>query len=420
MTSSAKKRIAQIRHGQVPEGYQMTRLGIAPADWVELCLGDIYAERNEPGNADLPLLMVSIHSGVSDGEVDEKQLLKKVKRIADKTQYKRAASGDLAFNMMRAWQGAIGTVRTEGMVSPAYIVAVPNDKVDPLFMDYYVKMERTIRYIHRQSYGVTDFRLRLYWDSFVSIPCVLPPLAEQRKIAKILAAQDRVIELKRRLLVEKRRQKKYLMQQLLTGKKRLPGFDGKWKKVKLSEVLFERKEKNIGQDHRICSVAVQKGVVDQIDHLGRSYAAADTSNYGVAHYGDVVYTKSPSGEFPYGIIKQSQLTEDVAVSPLYGIFEPVSYEVGYVLQTYFGSTINCSSYLLPIIQKGAKNTINITNGVFISNSLFLPVDYREQKALADVFVVADGEIDLLRQDFEQEKRKKKALMQLLLTGIVRV
>ena len=185
-------------------------------------------------------------------------------------------------------------------------------------------------------------------------------------------------------------------------------------------MLFERKEKNICQDHRICSVAVQKGVVDQIEHLGRSYAAADTSNYGVAHYGDVIYTKSPSGEFPYGIIKQSQLKEDVAVSPLYGIYKPASYELEYVLHTYFGSTINCSNYLLPIIQKGAKNTINITNGVFVSNCLYLPVDHGEQKALAKVFVAVDREIDLFRQDLEQEERKKKALMQLLLTGIVRV
>ena len=210
------------------------------------------------------------------------------------------------------------------------------------------------------------------------------------------------------------------MQRLLTGKKRLPGFDGEWKNTRLSDVMIERKEKNINQDHRICSVAVQKGVVDQIEHLGRSYAAADTSNYGVAHYGDIIYTKSPTGDFPYGIIKQSQMDENVAVSPLYGIYEPVRYELGYLLHTYFGYAINCSNYLLPIIQKGAKNTINITNDVFVSKKLYLPMDAAEQKALADIFMTADNEIDLLRQDIEQEKQKKKALMQLLLTGIVRV
>ena len=106
----------------------------------------------------------------------------------------------------------------------------------------------------------------------MGLTLAMPTLDEQQKIAEILSAQDKIVRVKEKLLAEKQRQKKYLMQQLLSGKKRLPGFDGEWKNVKLSEVLLERKEKNVGQDHRICSVAVQKGVVDQIEHLGRSYA----------------------------------------------------------------------------------------------------------------------------------------------------
>lgn len=420
MTPEVKERIEQIRHGNVPEGYMKTKVGIYPEDWTEYTLGDIYTERKEPGNENLPLLMVSIHSGVSDGEVDEEDLPKKVKRIEDKTQYKRAASGDLVFNMMRAWQGAIGTVRTEGMVSPAYIVAEPNKLVDPLFMDYLMRTPRMVGTIHKQSYGVTDFRLRLYWDSFAPIHCVLPSVPEQEKIGEAVDIQNKIIELKEKLLAEKQRQKKYLMQQLLTGKKRLPGFDGEWRNVKLNEVLLERKEKNANQDHRICSVAVQKGVVDQIEHLGRSYAAADTSNYGVAHFGDIIYTKSPTGEFPYGIIKQSHMDEAVAVSPLYGIYEPSCYELGYLLHTYFSYAVNCLNYLTPIVQKGAKNTINITNDVFVSKELHLPMNQAEQKALASIFMAADKEIELLTQSVAREKQKKKALMQLLLTGIVRV
>ena len=90
------------------------------------------------------------------------------------------------------------------------------------------------------------------------------------------------------------------------------------------------------------------------------------------------------------------------------------------MHTYFQSAINARNYLLPIIQKGAKNTINITNDTFISNKLYLPLDEEEQNAIANIFIAADREIELLRQDIEQEKQKKKALMQLLLTGIVRV
>ena len=246
------------------------------------------------------------------------------------------------------------------------------------------------------------------------------PDEEQERISTILTTQDKVIKLKEKRLAEKQRQKKYLMQQLLTGKKRLPGFSGAWKNIKLCEVLSERKEKNIEQNLRICSVAVQKGVIDQIEHLGRSYAASDTSNYSVAHYGDIIYTKSPTGDFLHGIVKQNLLQETVAVSPLYGVFTPMTFGLGYFLHTYFQSAICAQNYLLPIVQKGAKNTINITNDTFISSKLYLPLDVEEQKAIADTFIAADREIDLLRQDIEQEKQKKKALMQLLLTGIVRV
>ena len=419
MTSEIKQRIERIRRGEVPERYVKTALGLAPANWKRYTFGDIYTERKEPGDENLPLLMVSIHSGVSDGEVDAAELPKQVKRIEDKSQYKKAVSGDLVFNMMRAWQGAIGTVRTTGMVSPAYIVAEPNGKAYPLFMDYYSRTPQMINQIDRQSYGVTDFRKRLYWDSFAPISCTLPPIEEQQKIAAILTTQDRVIELKEKRLAEKQRQKKYLMQQLLTGKKRLPGFSGEWKNIKLCEVLSERKEKNVEQNLRICSVAVQKGVIDQIEHLGRSYAASDTSNYSVAHYGDIIYTKSPTGDFLYGIVKQNLLQETVAVSPLYGVFTPMTFGLGYFLHTYFQSAICAQNYLLPIVQKGAKNTINITNDTFISSKLYLPLDVEEQKAIADTFIAADREIELLRQDIRQEKQKKKALMQLLLTGIVR-
>ena len=184
-------------------------------------------------------------------------------------------------------------------------------------------------------------------------------------------------------------------------------------------MLEERNEKNTEQNLEICSVAVKKGVVNQIEHLGRSFAAADTSNYNVVRYGDIVYTKSPTGEFPFGIIKQSQLGK-AAVSPLYGVFKPITYALGYILHCYFEVPINTNNYLNPIIQKGAKNTINISNSTFLSNKLLLPLDIKEQTAIAQILSTADKEIELLKKDIEQEKLKKKSLMQLLLTGIVRV
>lgn len=426
MIEEVKKRIDQIRHGIVPEGYQKTILGIAPLSWKtgrinEICtLSSGSTPRRD--NADN---FVGEILWVTSGELKKRIIIDTLEKISEAaastsnmTMYEPGAVVIAIYGLEAAGiRGTASIIGKRCTISQACMAFTEFSKVDNTFFYYwYLNNGQVIGLRYAQG----TKQQNLSTDIVAAFPICFPNLKEQRKIAKILTTQDRVIELKEKLLAEKQRQKKYLMQQLLTGKKRFPGFEGEWRKVKLKEVLFERKEKNIAQDHRICSVAVQKGVVDQVEHLGRSYAAADTSNYGVAHYGDIVYTKSPTGDFPYGIIKQSHMHEDVAVSPLYGIYEPACYELGYILHTYFSYAINCSNYLLPIIQKGAKNTINISNDVFVSKSLYLPTDYEEQQALAQIFITADKEIALLRQDLEREKQKKKALMQLLLTGIVRV
>ena len=426
MTPEVKERIEQIRHGNVPEGYQKTILGIAPLSWKtgrinEICtLSSGSTPRRD--NADN---FVGEILWVTSGELKKRIIIDTLEKISEAAastsnmaMYEPGAVVIAIYGLEAAGiRGTASIIGKRCTISQACMAFTEFSKVDNTFFYYwYLNNGQVIGLRYAQG----TKQQNLSTDIVGAFPICFPNLKEQRKIAEILTTQDRVIELKEKLLAEKQRQKKYLMQQLLTGKKRFPRFEGEWRKVKLNEVLFERKEKNIAQDHRICSVAVQKGVVDQVEHLGRSYAAADTSNYGVAHYGDIIYTKSPTGDFPYGIIKQSHMHEDVAVSPLYGIYEPACYELGHILHTYFSYAINCSNYLLPIIQKGAKNTINISNDVFVSKSLYLPTDYEEQQVLAQIFITADKEIALLRQDLEREKQKKKALMQLLLTGIVRV
>ena len=422
MKPEIKQRIEQIHQSEIPEAYKKTKAGILPGDWDVYMLGDCLSRVERPVEVKPNELYTQI--GIrSHG-----------KGLFYKEPVAGAELGNKAVfwiepdcfivNIVFAWEQAIGkTTQSEvGMIGshrfPMYRPV--NDRVDIDYLISYFLTKRGTDILEAASPGGAGRNKTLGQDRFLKSKIVLPPIEEQQKIAAILTTQDRVIELKEKRLAEKQRQKKYLMQQLLTGKKRLPGFSGEWKNIKLCEVLSERKEKNVEQNLRICSVAVQKGVVDQVEHLGRSYAANDTSNYSVAHYGDIIYTKSPTGDFLYGIVKQNLLQEKVAVSPLYGVFTPMTFGLGYFLHTYFQSAICARNYLLPIVQKGAKNTINITNDTFISSKLYLPLDVEEQKAIADTFIAADREIDLLRQDIEQEKQKKKALMQLLLTGIVRV
>ncbi len=422
MTPEVKERIAQIRRGEVPKGYQKTKQGLCPVDWNTATIGACLERVGEPVQVQPNEMYTQI--GIrSHG----KGLFYK-EPVSGETLGNKAVfwieADCFVLNIVFAWEQAIGKTTTNevGMIgSHRFPMYRPiNGQVDIDYLISYFLTKRGTDILEAASPGGAGRNKTLGQDRFFKSKIVLPSAQEQQKIAEILTTQDQLIELKEKLISEKQRQKKYLMQQLLTGKKRLPGFSGKWKLVKLSAVLTERKEKNVNQDLRICSVAVQKGVVDQVEHLGRSFAAADTSNYGVAQYGDVVYTKSPTGDFPYGIIKQSQLHEAVAVSPLYGIYRPMTYSAGYLLHTFFSNDINTKNYLLPIVQKGAKNTINITNSVFVSNKIYFTMDPNEQKALADIFIVADREIELLQQELEQEKQKKKSLMQLLLTGIVRV
>ena len=134
-------------------------------DWEQRKLGELYTERNERGNRSLQILSVSIHTGVSDGELDVDNLGKFIRRSEDKSTYKHVHSGDLIFNMMRAWQGAIGVAKTEGMISPAYISAIPSEDIYPPFMNYLLRRKNVINQINNLSYGVTDFRKRLYWNS---------------------------------------------------------------------------------------------------------------------------------------------------------------------------------------------------------------------------------------------------------------
>ena len=422
MTPEIKQRIEQIRRGEVPEGYVKKRKVVIPQQWGLPQIKDIASissgstpnrNNSEYWNGNIAWVTTG---ELSSGHVNHTSELITVKAVKE-TKMRIYPQGTLLMAMygQGKTRGTVAILEIDAAVNQACAAITVKDGKSK-FLFYQLKNS----YQDIRKLSNTGNQENLNADIIKTYQVPWAPDEEQERISTILTTQDKVIELKEKRLAEKQRQKKYLMQQLLTGKKRLPGFSGEWKNIKLCEVLSERKEKNVEQNLRICSVAVQKGVVDQVEHLGRSYAANDTSNYSVAHYGDIIYTKSPTGDFLYGIVKQNLLQETVAVSPLYGVFTPLTFGLGYFLHTYFQSAICAQNYLLPIVQKGAKNTINITNDTFISSKLYLPLDVEEQKAIADTFIAADREIELLQQDIEQEKQKKKALMQLLLTGIVRV
>lgn len=193
---------------------------------------------------------------------------------------------------------------------------------------------------------------------------------------------------------------------------RFPGFEGEWPIQPLSNFLHEHKTKSDGKC-RVHSVSVSKGVVDQVEYLGRSFAASDTSKYNLAKPNDIIYTKSPTGSFPYGIVKMNKNPYNVIVSPLYGVYSPTNKYVGYILDSYFESPERTNTYLSTLIQKGAKNTIQITNSTFISKNVCFPTDEAEQQKIAECLSSVDDCIKAETDQLQALKDHKKGLMQQL-------
>jgi len=168
-------------------------LGEVPEHWEVIRLANLFREMAEPGIDELPVLSVSIHHGVSDTELDEEELDRKITRSDDRSKYKRVVPGDLVYNMMRAWQGGFGTVAVEGMVSPAYVVARPRKQLSTAYVENLLRTPQAIEQMRRHSRGVTEFRLRLYWDEFKNLKIALPPQHEAIEICKHITSMDETV-----------------------------------------------------------------------------------------------------------------------------------------------------------------------------------------------------------------------------------
>ena len=217
-----------VRGERAMKDSEVEWLGNIPADWNVYRIANLYDERSESGLEELPILTISINTGVSDHEIADEDKDRVFVRSEDRTKYKRVYPGDLAYNMMRAWQGAFGAVRVDGMVSPAYVVAKPkkNVKLDSRYMEALLRTSEATEEMHRYSRGIVDFRLRLYWPEFKNIRICLPPIAEQIEIADYIdeksAAIDALIAKKEAFAAELENYKKSMIYEYVTGKKEVP------------------------------------------------------------------------------------------------------------------------------------------------------------------------------------------------------
>ncbi|WNV05948.1 restriction endonuclease subunit S [Candidatus Methylospira mobilis] len=197
-------------------------IGEIPAHWEILANRALLRQRIEPGEEGLPLLSVSIHTAVSSEEISDEENIRGRIKIEDKTKYNLVQPGDIVFNMMRAWQGAIGAVTVKGMVSPAYIISTPSQKIVSSYFEYQYRCPEFIQQMDRNSKGITDFRKRLYWNEFKKLMTVVPPIEEQTAIAAHIETQsakiERAIAIQQQQIDKLKEYKATLINSAVTGK----------------------------------------------------------------------------------------------------------------------------------------------------------------------------------------------------------
>ena len=336
--------------------------------------------------------------------------------------------GDFAYNKSYSdgypWGATKRLERYDsGVVSPLYICFSAKDGVYADFYSYYFESEPFYRKIYKiaQEGARNHGLLNVSTEDFFKIQIANPPLEEQRRIADILGCCDRVIALKKELIAEKKKQKKALMQKLLNPDSgfRLPGFSGEWKKFKISEICKIESggtpatgdEQCWNGDIFWCTPSDITNAGKYISHTPQKITqkGIDTSSATLLPTGSVIMCSRAS-------IGPRCITQ-VPMATNQGFKNFICSDLLYnEFWYYFIDTI-----LEDLYKMASGNTFKEVSKNSIATYLVtIPSNIAEQQAIADILSAADKEIDLLEQELAQQEQKKKSLMQLLLTGIVRV
>ncbi len=410
MKPDIKQRIEQIRQGEVPEGYKKVNFSIIPNSWSIHTISEHLKESRIAGSKGNDAKKITVKLW-NKGVVEKKE----IHSGSENTQYYTRKQGQFIYSKLDFLNCAFGIVPKEldGYESTLDLPTFDIKGINEKYLLLQVIQKRFYEHWGLMAANGGRKARRISPDDFLSFPIIFPPLPEQQKIVDILTTQDKVIELKEQLLAQKQQQKKYLMQQLLTGKKRLPGFNGEWKKELLGKLFSERKETNC-QNLEMLAITGNQGIIPRAQLDLKDNSSDDKSKYLKVCIGDIGYNTMRMWQ---GFSAYSNY--EGIVSPAYTILKPCS-NINAKYFSYLFKMPKTISLFYRFSQGLVDDTRNLKYENFKKIRVSYPIDKEEQTAIADVLSTADREIDLLRQSIEAEKQKKKALMQLLLPGIVRV
>lgn len=420
MTPEVKKRIEQIRQGIVPEGYVKDKDGIYPRDWASKKIGLWLklAERPIVLQDEEEYQLVTIRRGF--GGVDSRgSFLGKNVLVKN---YFIVKTGDFIISKRQIAHGACGIVPPEidgAVVSNEYNVFLPQDGTNIQMFNLVMQLPHYKRLFYLMSDGVHIEKLLFKTQDWMKRTLAMPLLKEQKKIAEILSTQDKTIELQARKIEELKRFKKGCLEKMFPRKgqkvpeKRFPGFTDDWEQRKAKELFVSTTDKGY-PELPVLSATQDRGMIRRDENsINIFHDKKNEAGYKRVLPGQfVIHLRSFQGGFAHSAIEG-------ITSPAYTVFgfsEPEKHD-----SEYWKYVFTSKSF----IQRLETVTYGIRDGRSISYEEFLTLGFvypskAEQTAIARYLDKLSDLITLHQRKLEEMKRQKKALMQLLLTGIVRV
>jgi type I restriction enzyme S subunit len=407
---------------ETKKGYKQTRLGWIPEDWEVNHVGHYYDFKNglnkekEFFGYGTPIINykdVYQHTTLKKDDVHGLVTVNK----SEKERYS-TKRGDVFFTRTSETINEIGytSVLTEdikeGVFSGFVLRARPKeeDLIYPEFAGYCFNTFGVRKEIIRKSTYTTR---ALTNGSFLSeVYFAIPPYAEQKSIADSLHTWDTAITKLNALIKAKQKSKKGLMQQLLTGKKRLPGFDGEWETKRIEDFAREYSQKNSkDEDIEVLSCTKYDGLVPSLEYFGRQVFGDNLSGYKVVPRGYFAYATNHIEE---GSIGYQNIMDVGLVSPMYTVFKTDE-----DIHDDFFFRVLKSHRLIHEYNRHMEGSINRRGGLRWKNFRRIKVTipkYKEQVAISQVLYRADEEIQLLQEQLTQIGLQKRGMMQQLLTG----
>lgn len=421
MTPEVKKRIEQIRQGIVPEGYVKDKDGIYPRDWASKKIGQWLklAERTIVLQDEEEYQLVTVRRGF--GGVDSRgSFLGKNVLVKN---YFIVKTGDFIISKRQIAHGACGIVPPEldgAVVSNEYNVFLPQDGTNIQMFNLMMQLPHYKRLFYLMSDGVHIEKLLFKTQDWMKRKLAMPLLKEQKKIAEILSTQDKTIELQGRKIEELKRFKQGCLERMFPRKgqkvpeKRFPGFTDDWEQRKLGGVTTSYsggtptvgvKEYYDGQIPFIRSAEINS----ESTELFISEKGLNVSSARLVSKGDILYALygATSGEVGRARLEGAINQAILAIKPM------DNYDAEYLSQWLRKSKQNIVETYL---QGGQGNL----SGAIVKELIVDFPSYNEQQIIGQYFANLDRLITLHQRKLEEMKRQKKALMQLLLTGIVRI